>query len=100
MKFIQIIALTLIAGASAAAAQTVAPASQTAPAGVTDFVLHLKPDQVTVIGDAITYLPKRVADPLLMSIQKQINNQLQAKQKADAEAKAKAQDKAKAGHKK
>jgi hypothetical protein len=42
------------------------------------FTIQVTPAQVDKIGEALAYLPKREADPLIAHLQKQVNDQVKA----------------------
>lgn len=78
---LRIAAIALIV-ATGAFAQTPAPSAppveQAAPAPPQKFYLELDPGDLQAISQAVNELPKRVADPLIM----RLNAQLQAAEQA------------------
>ena len=73
--------------ATVAVAQAPAPP---APAPAPKVTLEFDPQQLQLLGEAISNLPKKLADPFLIDLQRQVDEQKKAAaQKAEADKKAK-----------
>ena len=78
MRKITIAVLLIAAMTVPALAQSVTP-----PAKIT---LEFDAQQINLLGEALQSLPKRVADPFLADLQRQLNQKAEAEKVAAAEA--------------
>ena len=78
MRKITIAVLLIAAMIAPALAQTATP-----PAKIT---LEFDAQQINLLGEALQSLPKRVADPFLADLQRQLNQKAEAEKVAAAEA--------------